>query len=143
MNNSEFETPQEAEAAFYRAFELRDLDALMLVWSDDDTIECIHPMQNRLQGHAAIRASWAEILKRAPEITFHNTEQNIINRGNLSIHVIYENLQLGDNGLEKSCMITTNIYEKTASGWKMILHHASPTPKQTSNTDTTSSKVLH
>lgn len=143
MPDSEFETPQQAEAAFYRAFELRDLEAMMEVWSDADYIECIHPMQNRLQGQAAIRASWAEILKRAPEVTFRNTEANVHRQGDLSIHVIYENLQLGDKGLEKSRMIATNVYEKTPAGWKMILHHASPAPKETGRSDTATSKILH
>ncbi|MCG6887155.1 MAG: nuclear transport factor 2 family protein [Proteobacteria bacterium] len=143
MPDSEFETPQQAEEAFYRAFELRDLDAMMQVWSDADYIECIHPMQDRLQGHSAIRASWAEILKRAPEVTFRNSDPNITCQGKLSIHVIYEILQLGDKGLEESRMITTNIYEKTSRGWKIIMHHASPAPKQTGRSDTATSKILH
>lgn len=143
MPDSEFNTPQEAEDAFYRAFELRDLEAMMQVWSDADYIECVHPMQDRLQGEAAIRASWAEILKRAPEVTFSNSAKSIVSHGDLSIHVIYENLQLGDKGLEKSRMIATNVYEKTSKGWKMILHHASPAPKQTGRTDAAAAKVLH
>ena len=41
MKRALFTTPQDAEAAFYDAFEKSDLDAMMGVWADDDDIVCV------------------------------------------------------------------------------------------------------
>ena len=54
----------EVEAAFYDALNRADVDALMLLWADDDEIFCIHPGGPRLHGHAAIQASWEAILEQ-------------------------------------------------------------------------------
>ena len=32
-----------ANLAFYRAFEALDIEAMHLVWLDDDCIKCVHP----------------------------------------------------------------------------------------------------
>ena len=54
-------TPDDVEAQFYEALQQADLDKLMAVWSDDDDIACVHPGGPRVQGHAAIRASFEAI----------------------------------------------------------------------------------
>ena len=38
-----FASPEQAEAAFYSAFEKADLDAMMSVWAEDEDIVCMHP----------------------------------------------------------------------------------------------------
>ncbi|NJM09628.1 MAG: nuclear transport factor 2 family protein, partial [Bdellovibrionaceae bacterium] len=38
-----YTTPQDAAAAFYQAFEARDLDAMMATWADDEEVVCVHP----------------------------------------------------------------------------------------------------
>ena len=46
---------EQAEAAFYRAFEKADLGAMMAVWAEDEEILCIHPGGQRLIGMDAVR----------------------------------------------------------------------------------------
>ena len=46
-----FPTAQDAEAAFYEAFETGDLEAMMNVWAEDEEIVCVHPGEARLVGY--------------------------------------------------------------------------------------------
>src|SRR5258706_7776479 len=56
-----FPTPDDAETAFYDAFERADLAAMMAVWAATDEIVCIPPPGPRLTGFEALRESWAQI----------------------------------------------------------------------------------
>ena len=38
-----FNTPEEAEVAFYKAIEQADVIAMMSVWADDEEVICVHP----------------------------------------------------------------------------------------------------
>ena len=55
---STYPTPEAAEAAFYAAFEARNLDAMMAVWAHNDSIACMHPLAAPLNGRAAVAAGW-------------------------------------------------------------------------------------
>ena len=127
MTNVEFNNPEEAENAFYKAFEKADIEAMMHVWLDADYVECIHPMSHRLMGISAIRESWREIFANEAEIAFETVDTRRIQHSDLAIHVVNEQLLV--NGEKRVQILATNIYEKTQAGWRMILHHASPAPK--------------
>lgn len=122
-----FSSPEDAENAFYHAFETADLDAMMRVWLDADYVECIHPMSHRLMGIAAIRDSWREIFRNNSGIEFETVDTRRIKHTDLAIHVVNEHLLV--NGNKRVQILATNIYEKTPEGWRMILHHASPAPR--------------
>ena len=127
MNRRKFPTPTAAEEAFYRAFERRDLEAMMDIWLDADYVECIHPMGHRLVGHNAIRNSWQNIFQGATTIKFEMADKRTIAHSSLAIHLVNETMTL-DDGNKQIHVLATNIYERTPEGWYMILHHASPGP---------------
>ena len=56
-----YPTPDDAENAFYDAFERGDLPAMMAVWAEDEDIICVHPTGPRLCGQDQVRESWAKI----------------------------------------------------------------------------------
>ena len=120
-----YATAQEAEEAFYAAFEQNDLDTMMGVWSHANYAECIHPMSKRIQGFEAIRKGWDEIFRNTPRIRFRLHGQRQILRANLAIHIVNEHILVNDGNRETE-MLATNIYEETETGWRMILHHATP-----------------
>jgi ketosteroid isomerase-like protein len=123
----QYATPLEAEEAFYDAFSRCDLSAMMQVWLDAEHVECIHPGSQRLQGKAAIRYSWEQIFAQGEQLHFHIIRHQCTQTGNLAIHSVSEQIQsdaAGPTGMAE--VISTNIYELTADGWRMILHHASP-----------------
>ncbi|UCH53862.1 MAG: nuclear transport factor 2 family protein [Pseudomonadota bacterium] len=125
MTETNYRTPQEAEAAFYRAFSARDVTSMMAVWSDADDIVCVHPGGQMLTGNDAIRGSWTAIFSNAPEIQFVVAEQQRSHGERLAVHVVQEHIRSGGQ-LPRAPIIATNVYRLTDGGWRMVLHHASP-----------------
>lgn len=128
MTDIRFPTPEAAEAAFYEAFERRDLDAMMAVWADDEHIECIHPMGPRLRGVARVRDGWRRIFADALPMKFLLSDASYSQGNLLAIHVLHEHIRTSRHQEDHPPVIATNIYQCTAAGWRMILHHASPSP---------------
>ena len=127
MIETRFYTPQEAEAAFYDAFIKRDASAMMAVWAEDDAITCIHPIGAILKGREAIRESWESMFRNAPEMTFVITDRSRSQNGDLAIHTVEEHIRLG-NKPATAPVHATNVFRLTEAGWRLVLHHASPSP---------------
>lgn len=120
-------TPDEAEAAFYAAFERQDIDAMMTLWLDDDTC-CVHPLGPVLLGQAEIRRSWEAIFSNPQRMRFRLERRLEFGRADLAVHVVTEHIELLDAPHSRHTVFATNAYRLTATGWAMILHHASPAP---------------
>jgi ketosteroid isomerase-like protein len=128
-----FPTAQDAENAFYEALERCDLDGMMAVWAEDEEIICIHPTGARLTGPAQIRDSWAQIFSGGPRARVHITSQVAISAMMLSVHSVHENFVLpgqAQGDARPVPIVATNVYLRTAAGWRMIVHHASPAPAE-------------
>lgn len=124
-----FTSSDEAEAAFYTAFESADVHAMMQVWAPDDEIVCVHPMGPRLVGREEIAASWRDLFKNAPAMHFQLRESRTVRQGDMAIHVLHEHISVGEDAEHRSTIIATNIYKLGPEGWRLYLHHASPAPK--------------
>jgi len=122
-----FSRAEAAEEAFYRAMQKRDLDLMMAVWAEDDNISCIHPGGSRLDGRSAIRTSFEQILRGSADMEFRISDHSHYYDGNLAVHVLHEHIRLGKDPHFQPPVIATNVYRLTDNGWRMILHHASPT----------------
>jgi hypothetical protein len=44
----------------------------------------------------------------------------------LAVHVVIESIYLHGDTRPRPPVIATNVYKRTDTGWRMILHHASP-----------------
>jgi len=123
-----FRTPDDAEAAFYAAFSSANIETMRQVWVDSAQAICIHPMSFPLYGHAAIVESWSSILDKGGGRISHQTLYRRT-EGNLAVHGIEERLLL-PQGVEAR-MHATHVYaHDPESGWKLLIHHASPLPVQ-------------
>ena len=119
-----FTSAEDAEDAFYEAIGRGDLDALMGVWADDEEI-CIHPTGQRLVGHVAIRDSWRIIFANNPRLTVH-VKYSVRWKGVLlDVHSVIETLYLGDEQTPHGPMLSTNVFQRGASGWRLLAHHTS------------------
>jgi len=127
MQSPEFETPREAEDAFYDAFAKTDLAAMAHVWDTGDDVECIHPMGARLVGPAVLD-SWREMFERAGPIAFHLTDRREFRQSGLAVHVLVENIHFRDDSAKPLRFLTTNVYREGETGWRIVLHHSSPAP---------------
>jgi ketosteroid isomerase-like protein len=122
-----FSSPEAAEEAFYRALQKGDLDLMMAVWDEDENISCVHPGGQRLDGRAAVRQSWEQIFAHSPGMEFHLSDESRYYDQSLAVHVLHEHIRLGKESQAQPPVIATNIYRLTGNGWRMVLHHASPT----------------
>ncbi len=122
-----FTSADDAEMAFYRAFEANDLSAMMAVWDDTDDIVCIHPMAAALNGRSAVIDSWREILSGGVSMRFSLEMVQTIATENLTIHLLNEHIGVA-SGNRVAPMAATNIFRLGTQGWRMVSHHASPSP---------------
>ncbi|EIJ41373.1 hypothetical protein BegalDRAFT_0454 [Beggiatoa alba B18LD] len=127
-----YATPEEAELAFYEAFETADLTEMGRVWANSDDITCIHPMGNCLRGREEVMSGWREVFSGGTRLAFELTQvQQNINH-NIAIHILYENISLIGSNRPATSMIATNIYQLINGSWQIILHHSSLMPDENS-----------
>ena len=133
MSSRIFPTAQDAENAFYEALERCDLEGMMAVWAEDEDVVCVHPAGPRLTGQDQIRESWASIFSGGPRARVHITNQVAISGMMLAVHSVHENFTIEGQTRSDAVplpVVATNVYLRTAAGWRMIVHHASPAPVQ-------------
>lgn len=119
-------TADDTEASFYDALQHGDLEKLMSVWAEDDEIACVHPGGPRAVGVVAIRASFEAVLSQG---ALHVTAEQVrrLETATCAIHHVTEKIQaMTPEGLQVAYVMATNVYLRTAQGWRMVLHHASP-----------------
>jgi ketosteroid isomerase-like protein len=129
MTRPRYETPEEAEAAFYRCFERGDAGQMMAVWEQSDDIVCIHPFGQRLEGVAAVEQGWGGILSGRQRLQFRVESALSYTDDQLVVHAVLEHIRVIGDDTAHMPIIATNIYRLGDDGWRMILHHSSPQPK--------------
>ena len=116
----------EANKGFYRAFETLKIDAMERVWAKDADIQCGHPGWRILRGWGPVMESWKRIFENTPSMKFTLTDVKVEVRGAVAWVTLYENLNSTIEGQNYSAAIlTTNMFQRTSEGWRMILHHGS------------------
>lgn len=138
-----YSTPQDAEAAFYDALQRADLEAFMAVWAEDEEIICILPGGPRLTGYASIRETWRRIFETGRRFSIEISQPVVLQGMLVTVHNLHEQITLkgpsakskseaeaGVGAGQASPILATNIYIRGALGWRMLVHHASPTPPE-------------
>jgi ketosteroid isomerase-like protein len=116
----------DVEAQFYEALAGADIERLMGVWSDDDEIVCVHPGGPRVIGHAAVRAAFESIFENGA-VPVRPQQVRRVDAPGCSIHHVLERVDVRTaEGAQTAWVVATNVYLKTAQGWRLVLHHASP-----------------
>ena len=117
----------ELEAAFYEALQQGDLDQLMACWADEDHISCVHPGGPRLIGQAAIRQAFAALFEGGAKLQIGVLDVQRIDALSSAVHSVVERVQVQtERGPASVVIVATNVYHRTAQGWRMMAHHASP-----------------
>jgi ketosteroid isomerase-like protein len=114
--------------AFYQAFESRDIDAMMAAWAEDEDIVCVHPGGPRLVGYEAVRAGWEQLFASDTKLSFKLVEIVVIETVGLALQSAIEHVTVGDDPKPRGTAIATNVFLRTPSGWRLVVHHASPAP---------------
>ena len=136
-------TPDDTEAAFYEALQQGDIDRLMACWNDEDEVVCVHPGGPRLVGHVEVRAGFEALFANGP-VMAHPENVRRADVGACSVHSVVERVEvMSDDGVQQAWVVATNVYAKTAQGWRMVAHHASPGVRTEPTDVTISAPVLH
>lgn len=122
-----FPTPDQAETAFYEAFERRDLAAMMAVWAESESVVCVHPGGPRLVGFESVRESWAQIFAGGgAALRVRAVDVQRFDGNSVAVHALVEVLTAPGQPAPPQTVCATNVYELTEGGWRMVVHHASP-----------------
>ena len=125
-----FATSQDVEAAFYEALERSDLEAMMALWSEDDEIVCIHPGGPRLSGYVTIRESWRRIFESGTKLHVQITPLSAVVNPFTAVHSLIEHVTVAGQNQETAPIVSTNVYVRGPTGWRMVVHHGSPSPPE-------------
>jgi ketosteroid isomerase-like protein len=131
------------EAQFYDALRSGDIDKLMRCWADEDDIVCVHPGGPRMVGSGAIRSTFDAMFTNG---TIRATPLRVrkIEALSCSVHSVIEKIEvMTPEGPREAYVIATNVYHKTAQGWRMVAHHASPGTAQEMQEISETPMVLH
>ncbi len=121
----------DVEAAFYEALQAADIEKLMACWADEDEIVCVHPGGPRMVGAGAIRAAFESMFANGSIRATPDRVRKIESLAS-AVHNVLERIEvMTPEGPRQAYVIATNVYHKTAQGWRMVAHHASPgTPRE-------------
>lgn len=116
-----------ANAAFYEAFTHGDLEAMDALWSQRAPVACVHPGWDALHGRAAVLRSWHLIFQgpRPPRVTAERATVQLL--GDVAYVLCHERLR-DAAGEVAGTLVATNLFVREPEGWKLVLHHAGPTP---------------
>jgi ketosteroid isomerase-like protein len=123
-----FTTAQDAENAFYESLERNDLELMMAVWAEDEEIVCVHPAGGRIAGQEQVRESWRRIFASGQRLRVKIAQQVTMSGMMVEVHSVHEVITVVGEEAARAPMVATNVYLRTAAGWRMVVHHASPAP---------------
>ena len=119
-------TPDDVEQAFYEALNNADIERIMACWAEEDDIVCVHPGGQRLIGTGAIRSGFEAMFARGA-VPVRTGRVHKIAALASAVHHLVECVAVQMPQGEQTAWITaTNVYHKTPQGWRMVVHHASP-----------------
>jgi ketosteroid isomerase-like protein len=133
----------ETEANFYEALQTGDIERLMACWADEDDVVCIHPGSPRLIGLGAVRAAFDAVLSHGG-VRIQMEALRKIDSMTSAVHSVRERIAILTNeGSVDAFAIATNVYHKTAQGWRMVAHHVTAGGSHESEDISDPPHVLH
>jgi len=114
-----------ANAAFYEAFEARDMDAMSDTWEHSDRVSCVHPGWAVLRGWGPVAGSWFALFGGPQRLQFILTDEVVEVAGGTGWVTVDENLLDGE---EVAGTVTAlNVFVRGDDGrWRLVAHHGSP-----------------
>jgi len=124
-----FNTPQQAEDAYYDALEEGNLDKLLSIWADSDDICCLLPMYPMMQGRKGIEDVFSHLFGQGHGVELSITHLGWIETDEIAIHQVEESIPNQPADAHPAPPVYgTNIFRKEPSGWRLIVHQNAPTP---------------
>lgn len=129
-----------ANQRLYEALENGDLEAIEDVWlsaadaDDKSGVVCVHPGWPVLRGRAQVTRSYLLIMMNTEYIQFFLTDVECEVQGDVALVTCTENILSGGEAEEEGELgplvggkvVSSNLFRRTASGWRLWSHHGSP-----------------
>jgi uncharacterized protein (TIGR02246 family) len=122
-----FDSPQDAEDAYYDAIDEQDIEILMTVWEESEEVLCLLPMMPAQRGRDAIRQCWQPFLQGEMQLDIEIQHLSWIEHGDIAIHLVEERVKVPGQA-EPQPVYASNVFRKGAEGWRLLMHQNSPTP---------------
>ena len=124
-----YNSPQEAEDAFYDALDEGKLDQLLSVWAESDDVYCLLPMHPLIQTRQQVTDLFTRILSQGRGVSLTVRHLGWIQTDDFAIHQVEEAIQNPPPDTPPPPpFYGTNIYRKDTTGWRLIVHQNAPTP---------------
>jgi len=106
-----------------------DLSVIDTVWSHDDTVTTMHPIEGRQVGWDAVRNSFLQFSEAASNGSVELNDQLVRVHGDMAFEMGVESgkLNLAGKAITVNQRVT-NVYRLENGQWKMIHHHADASP---------------
>jgi len=118
---------EEANLAFYEAFEHRDITRMERVWSRSQHARCIHPGWEPVVGWVDIRQSWVDIFRTMKSIDFTLEDVHVeVSENTAWVNLVaHADLETDDDEAFETSVVSTTILERSEGQWYVVLHHSS------------------
>jgi ketosteroid isomerase-like protein len=113
---------------------------MMAVWAEDEEVTCIHPGGPRLVGYATIRDAWRNIFANGMRLRLRLSQPTTVSTPFAVVSTVLEYFSTADDQAISAPVVATNVYVRSAAGWRMVAHHASAVPPTSVGDD---SRILH
>jgi ketosteroid isomerase-like protein len=124
-----YNTPQEAEDAFYDALDEGNLRQMLSVWAESDDICCLLPMYPMIQSRQGVVDVFTHLLSQGHGVSLAIAHMGWIETDDIAIHQVEETIMaLPSDTPPPPPFYGTNIYRKDKTGWRLIVHQNAPTP---------------
>ncbi len=114
-----------ANAAFYEAFQRRDVAAMEGLWASQVTVACVHPGWTPLVGREDVLRSWRAILTGELSPRVECLAPNVMMLGEHAAQVVCIE-RIGTSADEGGLLVATNVFVREGEDWRMANHHAGP-----------------
>ena len=128
-----FDSPQDAEDAFYDALESGDADAMGQVWESSAEIACLLPMTPLIRG-SEVLDMWRSMFAQGAAFDIQVRHLGWVEGGDLALHLIEERIAVpsdpasGRLGQPVPPVYGSNLFRRGADGWRLVVHQNSPVP---------------
>jgi hypothetical protein len=107
-----------ANLEFYRAFTMRDVEAMDALWARRAPVACVHPGWPALANRAAVLESWRGILSNPDSPRIACYDERVFLYGDTALVVCEEELAGGT-------LIASNWFVREDGAWRIAHHQAS------------------
>jgi ketosteroid isomerase-like protein len=117
-----------ANRAFYDAFEALDIERMAACWSSADDVACLHPGGPWQRGWGEVREGWEAIMANTGYIEFEIADTVVALADPVAWVTCTERITSASGAGTPAVaeVAATNVFVLDATGWRLVLHHASP-----------------